>query len=240
MMLQETQRRFVTSLLEARGEDMAPGLAIYHYAYRTRLLDSLKSVFTKLWAWLGDEAFEAAGHAYIDAYPSVSWTLNDFGAEFDLFLAGLYPDDPEVPELAWLERALHKAFSGANAVPLDLQVLGVADWSAAGLKFAPTLAHRQILSRAADIWSALSKEEAAPTNVWLEAPMGLAVWRQGFEPKFRSFDLSEYDALCALQTGEYFAVVCDRIVNSTDQDPTAIAAGWLGLWLRDGLVTGVT
>lgn len=69
MSLHQTQGRFVDSLLKARGEDMSPGLAVYHYAYRNRLLDSLKSVYGKLWGWLGDAAFESAGRAYIDAHP---------------------------------------------------------------------------------------------------------------------------------------------------------------------------
>ncbi len=66
------------------------------------------------------------------------------------------------------------------------------------------------------------------------------MWRQGFEPKFRTLDLMEYDAICALQAGEGFAAVCDRIVTSETEDATSVAAGWLGVWLADGLVTGVT
>ena len=51
----------------------------------------------------------------------------------------LYPDDPEVPELAWIEGALGEAFVAPDAPALSAADLADIDWDRAVLAFTPTL-----------------------------------------------------------------------------------------------------
>jgi hypothetical protein len=90
---------------------------VYHYAYRAQLLECLRYTFERVWAWLGDSGFEDAARRHIEAHPPHSWTLSDYGNEFDRTLSGLYPDDREVAELAWLDWPLRRAFDGRMRQP---------------------------------------------------------------------------------------------------------------------------
>src|SRR5277367_6026658 len=101
------------------------GLAVYHNAYRAQLVDCLRDTYEKLFAWLGDDAFDAAALAHVEANPPRSWTLSDYGATFDTTLAAIYPDDPEVAELAWLDWTLRRTFEAADCDPID--AAGLAD-----------------------------------------------------------------------------------------------------------------
>ena len=53
--------------------------------------------------------------AHVARVPPSSWTLDAYPRDFPATLAPLYPDDPEVAELAVLELALAEAFVGADA-----------------------------------------------------------------------------------------------------------------------------
>jgi hypothetical protein len=77
--------------------DPSPRLAVYHHAYRAQLVDCLRDTFERVWAWLGDAGFEAAARGYIGSHPPHSWTLSDYGDEFDRALSELYPTTARSP-----------------------------------------------------------------------------------------------------------------------------------------------
>jgi hypothetical protein len=66
-------------------------LAIYANAYYARLLECLGEEFPVLKQTLGDETFEAFAFAYLQTYPSRSYTLNRLGANFAAYLAETRP-----------------------------------------------------------------------------------------------------------------------------------------------------
>lgn len=123
MSLLELQRSFHRYLVDAPNElpgsvsvQGRPGLGVYHNAYRAQLVAALKDSYERLWAWLGDESFEQAARAHVEAYPPHSWTLGDYGDAFSHTLSKLYPDDIEIAELATLDWALRRAFESAAAI----------------------------------------------------------------------------------------------------------------------------
>ena len=131
MSLAELQRDFIDRLLAEPGAApaqvaarVAEGFSVYHYAYRSQLVACLKDSYERLWAWLGDDAFEAAARQHIARHPPHSWTLGDYGAGFAQTLAVLYPDDPEVAELGALdigERRARGRDLGAGEGPERIQ-----------------------------------------------------------------------------------------------------------------------
>lgn len=57
------------SLLGSAALSAEQGLAIYHNAYRARLLEALRGDYPAVHGWLGDEEFDALALAYLDAHP---------------------------------------------------------------------------------------------------------------------------------------------------------------------------
>ena len=216
------------------GEQAVGDMDVYHHAYRAQLLNCLKDTFEKSWSWLGDEAFEAAARAHIEACPPFSWTLNIYGLGFDRTLAALYPADPEIAELAWLEWHLRRAFDGPDAAPLDPATLGAIDWEAAMLYPVPTLALGAITSNCAAIWTALSEQTTPPPAEKLPEPGAIRVWKHGLSPKFRSIDAIEERALRLLLAGADFATICADLAD--EQEIGRI----LGLWFQDGLIAALS
>lgn len=117
-------------------------------------MNCLESAYPQTLKWLGEEAFLAAAARHIYAVTSDSWTLDDYPRRFRATLAGCYPDDPEVGELAMLELALADAFVGPDATPIMAGDLAVTDWDTAALRLTPMAPiasgqkmHRERLSR---------------------------------------------------------------------------------------------
>ena len=86
------------------GAAAMPGLQIYRNNYRAQLMACMEDSFPQLRAWLGDDAFRAAAAVHIDRTPPHRWTLDAYPVDLPATLADLHPDDPEIAELARLER----------------------------------------------------------------------------------------------------------------------------------------
>ena len=246
MSLAQLQRDFSAHILTGAAEvephikgGARRGLAVYRHAYRATLTECLRDSFEKTLLWLGEDAFDAAALIHIPGHPPSSWTLADYGRGFDQTLAGLYPDDPEIEELAWLDWSLRRAFDGPDAPPLDPAALAEVDWDAARLSLAPTLVMCPVTTNCAALWTGLVNEEP-PAAQTLDGFAGLIVWRQALSPRFVTLTQPEYRALEQAKAGVSFGAICSGLAEEFP-DPEAAAAyagGLLGRWLADGVVIG--
>ena len=79
-------------------------LAIYGNAYYARLLECLREEFPATAHALGEDTFDAFAAAYLQNYPSRSYTLCRLGANFPRFLTETRPPREEgEPEVSWPE-----------------------------------------------------------------------------------------------------------------------------------------
>jgi Putative DNA-binding domain len=239
MSLAELQRAFMAHTVSGDDAiaamvtpDQRRGLPVYSYAYRVTLRAALRDTFEKTALWLGDDVFDAAADAYIDAHPARSWTLADYGDRFADHLAQTMPDDPEFAEIAWLDRALRLAFAAGSHPELDPCALGAVDWQTARLALAPHLAFRMIATNVIDVWNGLPDAPVAAAT--LDAPIGLIAWRNDLTPQFRSADPVEIAALNMLADGKSFATMYAQLSENEGSDIQAIGA-LLSTWLSDGL-----
>jgi hypothetical protein len=223
---------------EIRG-DPAARLAVYHHAYRAQLMDCLRDMFERVWAWLGDAGFESAGQKHIELHPPHGWTLAEYGSGFDHTLKDLYPSDPELAELAWLDWSLRRAFDGPDANSIEGVYLSRVNWNNAILCLVPTLHIAPIATNCAAIWTALSDSRSPPGVQRLAAPMALRVWRVGLTPRFRSIDALEQHALQMVIEGATFATICKTIESARHSKAAEVAGSFLASWLQDGLITSV-
>jgi len=229
------------------GEDSAatalgggPGPFVYQNNYRTALVSSLAETFQRLVLWLGEEAFESAAARYIDARPPSSWTLDAYGEDFTDFVATLWPEDPEVAEIALIDWTVGQVFIAPDAAALAPEALAVADWETAVIRAVPSLLVLPIRSNADAIWQALATGETPPAAEPSGPGSALLVWRQDLEPVFRRAEAHERDVLAWSAAGQGFAVICERLAATLGEEAAVTTAGTLlGRWLAEGMIASV-
>lgn len=247
MILADMQREFRSWLVTASddaairlGADAMAGLAIYQNNYRAQLVGCLEEAFPQVRAWIGEDAFLSAAITHIDSHPPHAWTLDAYAGDFNETLASLFPDNPDVQELAWIESALSEAFVAADAEPLSLEALSAIDWDSAQLRLTPSLMTCVVTSNAESIWSALCEERPVPEGEMLSVPGGLIVWRRQFTSRLKPVDALELEALLHLQQHGSFATLCDLLVERLGEAEGVAKSGeLLANWLGSELIIGV-
>jgi hypothetical protein len=246
--MQRDFRRWLTKADAPAAQRLAGadrgGLDVYQNNYRVQLVGCLETTYPHLRAFIGDAAFRHAAVNHVTRHPPHAWTLDAYGAGFDRTLRAMWPDNPALHELAWLEWALATAFVARDAAPLDPARLAAVDWDCARLDFAPSLRLARLTTNAADIWSALEAgavgSGAAPAAAQLPEPMGVAVWRRGFVARLRVLDPLAYDALVLARAERSLAAPCALLVARLGTDAGVARAGaLLADWIGSELLTRV-
>lgn len=216
-------------------------LDIYHSAYRLRLIEVLADTYERVALYIGEESFDAAARAYIEQHPSSTRNVRDYGRTFPVFLAGFYPDDPEVAELAGMDKVLRYTFDAVDADALG--VSGVAalrpeDWDSVVFTLHPTVSLQQFQWNTPAIWQCLSEDEAPPPAERLSQPVVWLFWRKELQPHFRSLSAAEHSALRDIGDGHTFGSICERLAHTWPGiDVIARIATWLRTWLDEGVLS---
>lgn len=227
------------------GADAVAGLNVYRNAYRGRLMECLRTSYDKVWGWIGDEAFDAAACHHIILHPPQSWTLDFYGEGFERTLATLFPDDPEVSELAWLEQAMQRAFASLDqpiitAGDLTSGELAAINWDHAQLGFVSSFQLREFRTNCIEIWLSIANDTDAPDALLLDEPISVAVWRKEFSPQFRMIDPNEQKALTLLMNGGTFGELCDEMAARLGVEAAASATGaMLGRWIGEEMISSI-
>jgi hypothetical protein len=247
MNLHAMQRDFRGWLTAADGAaahrlaDGRHGLDVYQNNYRAQLMGCLEATYPHLRTFVGDAAFRHAAARHIGRRPPHAWTLDAYGAGFETTLRAVFPDNPDLHELAWIEWSLATAFVARDAAPLDPARLAHVDWDRARLGFAPSLHMAQLTTNAAEIWSALQDRAAPPASAMLPLPAGAIVWRRGHVARLRVLSSEDFDALQLARAEGSFGALCARLVDRLGADDGVAKAGaLLADWIAGELLTRVT
>jgi hypothetical protein len=219
---------------------------IYAEAYKSRLLEALKSNFPALHRVLGDDAFRDLAHRFIDHSPSTYRSIRWFGRELEKTVhgnEGLLPH-PALFDLLRMDWALGIAFDAADIEPLgeaDLVDVAPQDWAALGFVFHPSLTLLKLEWAVEPIWRAVTKDQ--DDNEISETPEPLAdrhtllIWRQQLEAKWRIVDEKEALALKMVGEGKCFGELCEVLAADGDgAGAAAVAAQYLKRWVLDRLL----
>ncbi len=209
------------------------GMAIYRDAYRGRLLAALKSSFERTRRWTGEETFTAAACHYILTRPPVSWTLDEYGADFSELLAALFADDPEVFELAWMEWRMGQVFAAPDRPALDPATLAAscrtdAEWDRVSFRMAAGFSMLPIKTNCVELWTGLAENQSDPLAATSVEPSWLLIWRNGLAPCYRLTTQREADALSLLERGSTLGELAG--VGDAGQLST-----WLLQWFSEGI-----
>ena len=126
--------------------------AVYRNNVIASLSDALETAFPAIRALLGDTNFRNIAGVYCRAHPPTSPIMQQFGADFDVFLGGFEPVKrfPYLPDIANIEIALRRAYHAADNAGDAAETLGThtPDQIARALYLCPCGSiNRQRLSR---------------------------------------------------------------------------------------------
>jgi hypothetical protein len=229
------------SLLGSAALSAEQGLAIYHNAYRARLLEALRGDYPAVHDWLGDEEFDALALAYLDAHPSQHFSLRWLGAKLADFI-----DDYLIPaqaaplsELARLEWAFTLAFDAPEGQPLSLMQMAelpAEAWPTLQVRLLPSVQWLACRHNSLAIWRACKEQGEFPGSQLLSEGEVCLIWREQLITRYRSLAADEAAALQGMAVhGWNFAELCGELAHLGEQAPVQ-AVSWLRQWLADGLL----
>ncbi len=248
--LVEVQRRLADHMLD-RGDPQASGLinagegfdvdqrlGIYHHGYRARLCEVLADSFAKTCLFMGSGTFGEHAAAFAVAHPPLTRSLSRYGADFPVYLAGLYPANPELHELAQLDWDLRTCFDDSDVPALSIDAAH-ADTGNAWLQrehpLHPGLRLREATTNVVQMWNAIDADQPVPEVELLARPCSIMVWRKDLQPHFQTLATEQAEFVHRLLIGKSIQQACDELAGSDAlQDPAQ-----LGEWLRDWLNNGV-
>ncbi len=251
MSVGELQRLFLDHVVDA-GRRVAPvfecgarGIAIYRHAYKAQLISCLRGRYDKSWSWMGDARFDRAASLYVDEHIPCSWSLDNYGGAFPDTLAKLFPDDPEIADLAELEHALHVTFVKADAEAIEKTALAEfiqsgRDVEALNVVFVPSFSVIPVSTNVAAISEAITNNGPMPAVVVHQGFHFICLWRVDHSTHFRELELAEATALMAMADGNDFESVCHAMTEmAEDESSPAHLGGWLARWIGDKMVAAL-
>lgn len=210
-------------------------LEIYNRQYWYRLKDSFYEDFPGLRALLGEKRFEAMAVAYLNQFPSASFTLRNLGRRLLGFLQAhpewTRPRERLVLDMARLEWAHIEAFDNEAKPRLQLESFAVADpASALRLKLQPYMTLLELGYELDKFLIRLKREdrlrnEASNAKQQTRTPQNrstprqvqpktiyLAVHRQGDSVYYKRLQPLEFRLLSAFERGATVAEACEALV----------------------------
>lgn len=233
---------FASTLIGGPTLDVDTGLAIYHHAYRARLLEVMQGDFPAVWHWLGDEEFAGLVAAYVQRYPSAHFSLRWLGQRFAGFIGEHLVAEQSAPlaELACLEWAFTLAFDASPGQPLslhDMAQLAPEDWPVLQVEWVPAV--QQVLCRfnSLEIWRGVKAQATFPGSQPLSLAQVCLIWRDQQVCRFRSLEPAEAYALAGMADGGWsFSELCAELAVTYQEGAPLQAVTLLKQWVEDGLL----
>lgn len=220
-------------------------LAIYHNAYRLRLIDALGNDYPVLKFYVGEEGFAELAREFIAHHPSKNPSLRWLGEQLAAFLRKHvnWQEKTHLIELVEFEWAQITAFDAEDTslITLDkLRLLPPEHWMTLQLQFHPSLQLLHFYSNAPERWHSAINDEVAfetKTNAELQAWL---IWRDDLQVLYRALEEPEAWALQAFLTSHNFADVCEGLCEWFDEEKVPLqTAQYLQQWISGNLITKI-
>jgi hypothetical protein len=232
----------------AGGENVNPQrrLQIYFDAYRLRLVEALATDYEALRALMGDKAFGAACHAYVEATPSLFRNVRWYGGGLPEFLRVTRPwaEQPILHEVAAFEWTLTLAFDAPDAPVVRFEELARMPqqaWPVLGFVLHPSVHFLELRTNAPSLRKATDAGDPLPEAVVADDTKTWLIWRKALTTYFRSLSESESWALAAVREGANFTALCEGLCRWFSPDEAAPqAATLLRQWVDDELISDLT
>ena len=220
-------------------------LDVYRNGYGLRLTEFMSHDFEKLRTYLGNVRFNEMAARYIAAHPSDQPNARWFSRHLPEFLkhSPHYRRQPEITELATLERAINDAFDGPDdrvITMADLAAIAPEDFPGASFHIASTVRRFAVTTNVISLWSCLKCDELPPRAEDIAKPSEILVWRQGSGSRFRILGDEEAMAIDSAREALPFSIICEMMAAYDDAENAGLrAAGYLRGWIEAEIVSSV-
>lgn len=230
-------------------------LEIYNRQYWFRLIDCLYDDFPGLRALLGSDRFYSLAEAYLNKYPSRSFTLRNLGNKMVDFIA----EEPKycgrrfkiASEMARFEWAQTEAFDTKGWEPLDMSVIANTSPENLKLHLQPYITLLALNYPLDDFLIALRKEHSgrseagsevapermhAPAALPKKAKVHLAVHRFQNSLYYKRLDKPAFILLSEIKNGASLGEACDTAFknvpkrDATPEKAAALIHDWFTTW----------
>lgn len=228
------------SVATPAGVDSKERLNIYHNAYRARLSEILADTFAKTYLYLGSDLFDQHAAQFAVRHPPQERSLNRYGAAFANYLRNIYPNNPELFELASLEFALRICFDGADAPPLTRELAqqdSAQSWLQQSGVLNPSVQRLVVTTNVVAIWHAINNAADVPPVEHLHSAATLLVWRKDLQPHFRTLTVGESTMIAALSQGQAISQATENLADTEHLPEPALLGQWMSTWLDDEILT---
>lgn len=215
----------------------ADRLAIYHHAYRARLVECVADDYRALAKALGGAPFEALARSYVAAHPSRSWDLVPYAAGLPphILAATTAWSGPltraAAADLARLEWAMVEVLHAPSPPAIALDALAALPPERGGeVRLVPSPALR-VLAFDHDVhalYKSALRGEPGPDP--LERPSFVAVWRKGAHIWRMALTAVTYQLLTALVRGAPLGEALGAVPEDASED----VMRWFAEWMQDG------
>lgn len=213
-------------------------MAIYSDGYRLRLIESLRSSYPVLKAYLGDISFEKLCDAFITQFPSPYRNIRWFGDQLPAFLKKQtgYKKKRYLFELAELEWKMGLVFDAEEVPVLQIQAMAALSpdlWPTVKFKIHPAVQRLTLSWDIVPIWEALSNNETPPALIKNTESVVWIAWRKELINYTGSLLKDEACAFDAILAGKTFSEVCEILCDflpevEVGQYAAALLRKWIG------------
>ena len=210
-------------------------LDVYHHAYKARLVECLLDYYPAIAHAIGDDAFTALCHAYVERYPSRQPNLNFFGRHMAAFCAER--GEPFLADLARLEWSIVEVLHAETAeviAPEALAAIAPERWAEARLSPAKAARVHSFAYPVNAYFQAFKDGREAAVPVPDAAPSATAIWRRGYT--VWRMDLAAPMAI--LLQALFAGAPLGEALADVDAPPESIQT-WFAEWVRSGLFGSV-
>jgi hypothetical protein len=247
--LRDLQREFAQALrypaapvpaVRDRGLSPSQRLQVYRNNSHSALSSALRSVYPATERLVGEEFFAAAAHDYLQANPSHSGNIQDYGGAFPEFLHGFAPaaSVPYLADVARLEWDRVQAALAPAHTPLDLAALArVPAELQPELHFSQQPACRILGSDypVLAIWEfCQASEDADGLNIGGPGECVL-IARPRLDVYARRLTAGEFCFLTSLSKGAAFAAACAEALQA---EPGFDVVARFGALVQEEILTG--
>lgn len=214
---------------------------IYVDAYLARLVEALEEDFPAVLRLVGHRAFRELCRAYLERFPSRSWSLNPLGQKLPEFLSGRVRvrRREAAKDLARVEVAMSEVFDGQAVEPLkpaDFAKIPTAILVGKRLELVPTFRLLELDHIVNPYVDAVrqEREDAPPLR---RKRSWMAVYRKEFQVWRLDLKEAAHASLTALHRGRTVAeavAAATRVWKGKPSELQAQIRQWFGEWVSEG------